>query len=57
MNSVMNKTQLQKAKKKKLIREQNELNGERKQEERRQKRENIVEDIDIGRFFELATTN
>ena len=28
-----------------------------KQNERKQKRENIVEDIDMGRFFELATTN
>ena len=29
----------------------------KKQNERRQKRENIVEDINIGRFFELATTD
>ena len=28
-----------------------------KQSEREQKRENIIEDIDIGRFFELATSN
>ena len=59
----MNKTQLQKTKKKtklekkKLIRKQNESNREIKRNERRQKRENIVEDIDIGRFFELATTD
>ena len=39
----------------KLITIQNESNKETKQNERRQKRENIVEDIDIGRFFELAT--
>ena len=41
----MNKTQLQKS------------NRERKRNERRQKRANVVEDIDIGRFFELATTD
>ena len=29
----------------------------KKQNERRQKRENMVEDINIGRFFELATTD
>ena len=55
----MNKTQLQKTKleKKKLIRKQNESNREIKQNERIQKRENVVEDIDLGRFFELATSN
>ena len=57
----MNKTQLQKKKtkleKKKLIRKQNESNKEIRRNERRQKRENIAEDIDLGRFFELATTN
>ena len=55
----MNKTQLQKTKleKKKLIRKQNESNRETKRNERREKRENIAEDIDLGRFFELATTN
>ena len=42
----------------KLIRKQNESNREKKQNERRQKRENLAEeDIDIGRFFELATSN
>ena len=41
-----------------LIREQNESNKEIKQNERKQKRENVLEeDIDLGRFFELATTN
>ena len=45
MNSVVNKTQLQKS------------NREIKRNERRQRRENVVEDIDIGRFFELATTD
>ena len=28
-----------------------------KQKKRKQKRENKVEDVDIGSFFELATTN
>ena len=59
----MNKTQLQKTKKKtssekkKLIRRKNESNREIKRNERRQKRESMIEDIDIGRFFELATTD
>ena len=63
MNSVTNKTRLTKKKKtklqkKKLIRKQNELNKERKRNERRQKRQNVAEeDIDLGRFFELATSN
>ena len=62
MNSVMNKTRLAEKKKtklqkKKLIRKQNESNREIKRNEWRQKRENIAEDIDLGRFFELATTN
>ena len=62
MKSVLNKTRLAEKKKKKLqkkkrIRKQNESNREMKQNERRQKRENMVDDIDIGRFFELATTD
>ena len=44
-------------KRRKLIRRQNESNREKKQNERRQKRENIVEDVDLGRFFELATSS
>ena len=40
-----------------MIRRQNESNREKKQNERRQKRENMVEDINIGRFFELATAD
>ena len=40
-----------------LIRKQNESKKELKQNERRQKRENVVEVIDLGRFFELAATN
>ena len=38
------------------FRKQNELNKQLKQNERKRKREDIVENIDIGRFFELATT-
>ena len=68
----MNKTQLQETKKstklqkkkeyelnkkRTLIRKKNELNKEIKRNGRRQKRENIVEDFDLGRFFELATTD
>ena len=41
-----------------LIRKQNESNKEMKINERKQKRENALEeDIDIGRFFKLATTD
>ena len=42
-----------------MIRIQNELNKETKRNERKQRRENMVEDIgiDVGRFFELATSN
>ena len=42
-----------------LTEKQNESNREKKQNERRQKRENLEkeEDIDLGRFFELATSN
>ena len=56
-------TKLQKKKKyelnkrRKLIRRQNESIREKKQNERRQKRENMVEDINIGSFFELSTTD
>ena len=62
MNSVVNKTRLAEKKKiklqkRKLIRRINESNREVKQEERKQRRENMVEDIDTGRFFELATTD
>ena len=59
----MDKTQLQKTKtktkleKKKLIRKQNESNKEIKRNERRQKREYMADDIDLGRFYELATSN
>ena len=56
MNSVTKKTRLA-GKKKKLTRKQNESTRAIKQNERRQRRENIVEDIDIGRFFELATSD
>ena len=41
-----------------LIRTQNESNRKLKENERRQKRQNLIdEDIDLGRFFELATSN
>ena len=39
-----------------LIRKQNESNRETKQKQRKQKRENVGEDIDLGRFLVLATT-
>ena len=62
MNSVVNKARLAEKKKtklqkRKLIRRKNESNREIKRNERRQKRENMIEDNDIGRFFELATTD
>ena len=40
-----------------MIRKQIESNEEIKQNERNQKRENIVEDFDLGRFIELAASN
>ena len=43
--------------KKTLIRKQNGSNKEIKQIEREEKRGNFVEDIDLGRIFELATSN
>ena len=73
MDSVINKTQYQKArkttklqKKKKYElnkrrasnRKHNESNKDMKQNERKQKRVNLVEeDFDLGRFFPLATTD
>ena len=63
MNSVTNKTRLAETqyelkKRRILIRKQKESNREMKQNERRQKRQNLInEDIDSGRFFELATSN
>ena len=44
-------------KKRSLIRKQNELGKELKQYERFDKKQNVVEDIDLGSFFNLATTN
>ena len=44
-------------KRRKLIKRQTESNKETKQNQRKQKRENMVEDIDLARFFELATSN
>ena len=40
-----------------MIRIQNDSNKETKQNERRQRRENVVGDIDTGGFFELATSD
>ena len=55
MNSVVKKFQL--AENRDLIRKQKESNEEKKPNGRKQKRVNILEeDIDLGRFFELATT-
>ena len=54
---LQKKKQYELNKRRKFIRRQNESNKEIKQNERRQKRDNMVEDIDIGRFFELATTD
>ena len=48
MNSVTNKTRLAEKKK---------TNREIERNERRQKRENMVDVIDLGRFFELATSD
>ena len=54
----VNKITKELKKRRTLIRKQNESDKERKQNERRQKRENRTdEDIDIGRFFELATSD
>ena len=44
-------------KKRKLIRIQNESNKIIKQNERRQRRENIVGDVDLGTFIEIATSD
>ena len=44
-------------KRRKLIRRQTQSNREIKQNESKQKRENVVENIDLGRFFEIATNN
>ena len=40
-----------------MIKRQTESINEIKQNERKQKGENMVEDIDLGRFFGLATSN
>ena len=44
-------------KRRKLIRRQTQSNREIKQNESKQKRENVVENNDLGRFFETATSN
>ena len=41
-----------------MIRKQNQSNREIKQNERREKKENLIdEDVDLGKVFELATSN
>ena len=55
--NLQKKQQNELNKRRTLIRKQNESSKETKQNERRQKRENMVEDIDLGSFFELATSN
>ena len=55
---LQKKKQYELKKRRILIRKQNEASKEMKQNERRQKRENLIdEDTDLSRFFELATTN
>ena len=44
-------------KRKTLITKETESNKKIKHNERKQKRKNIVEDIDLGRFLTLATSN
>ena len=44
-------------KRRNLVRKQNKSNREKKQNERKQKKEKVLDEvIDIGRFFEIATT-
>ena len=53
----LQKKQYESNEKKSLYRKQKESNKEKKQIGIKQKRENMVEDFDISRFFELATSN
>ena len=55
-NKLQKKKQHELNRRKTLIRKQTESNKETKRNERRQKIENMVEDIDLGRFFEVATS-
>ena len=62
MNSVTNTTRLAEKqyelnKGRALNRKRNESNKEIKRNERKHKRENMVEDIDLVRVFELATSS
>ena len=58
LTKLQKKKEYELNKRRKLIRIQNESNKETKQNERRrQKRENIVENVDVGRFFEMATSD
>ena len=55
---LQKKKQYELNKKRKLIRKQTEENKEIKQNERRQKRQNLIDEyVYLGRFFELATSN
>ena len=55
---LQKKKQYEKNKRRTLITKQNESNREIKQNEKRQKIQNLVdEDNDLGRFFKLATSN
>ena len=55
---LQKKKQYELNKRRTLIRKRNESNRELKQNERRHKRQNLIdEDIDLGRFFDLAASN
>ena len=54
---LQKKKEYELSKKRTLNRKQNGSSKELKQNERIQKREYVVDDIDLGRFFALATTN
>ena len=57
LTKLQKKKEYELNKRRKLITIQNESNKETKQNERRQKRENIVEENDLGRFFEMASSD
>ena len=55
---IQNKKQYELNKRRSLLRKQNESNKEIIQNERRQERQNLIdEDIDMGRFYEFATSD
>ena len=56
--NLQKKKQYELNKQRALIRQQNESNNEIRQYEKKQKRENIIEgDIDLDKFFELASSD